>query len=134
MCKCYTWYPRSDEEPILLLRVHEIVKLLCEELITIGRLGDPGRVVASGERKKATLGLVGDSSLNVALQVALPLREDATHVYTPSSLLTRSKKLIQKVMKLQLTWTLIFINFQIIKRYEILLVIVYVLFPFCSQI
>lgn len=78
------------------MRVHEIVTLFCEELITTGRLGGPGRVVASGERKKATFGLVGDSSLNAALHVALPLREDATHVYTPSSLLTRSKKYFRK--------------------------------------
>lgn len=60
-------------------------------LLTIcGRLGAPGKVEASGALKKLMLGFVGDSSLKVADHVALPLLDDATHVYCPLSDLSNS--------------------------------------------
>lgn len=60
-------------------------------LLTIcGRLGAPGKVEASGARKKLMLGFVGDSNLNVADQVAFPLLDDATQVYCPLSDLSKS--------------------------------------------
>lgn len=59
-------------------------------LSTCGRPGAPGNVDSSGARKNAMLGLVGDSRRSEALHVLLPLREDATHVYTPESDFCRS--------------------------------------------
>jgi hypothetical protein len=60
-------------------------------LFTIcGLLGGPGNVDGSGALKKLMLGLVGSSSLSAPLQVALPLRDDATQVYKPPSRFSRS--------------------------------------------
>lgn len=70
-----------DDEPILLFRDQEMVMLECVLATMTGREGGPGNVEGSGDLKKAMLGFVGDSKRRYAVQVAFPLRDEATHVY-----------------------------------------------------
>lgn len=78
----------------MLFLVQEIV---AEESVLLkiwGLVGAPGNVDGSGARKKWIFGLVGGSRRSHALHVAFPLREDATHVYSPLSVFSKSTKRI----------------------------------------
>lgn len=76
----------------MLLRVQDMVTLESVLFTICGLLGGPGNVDGSGALKKLMFGLVGSSSRSAPLHVALPLREDATHVYIPPSRFSRSAK------------------------------------------
>lgn len=88
--KLHTWYPSSEEEPILLFLLHVNVTLDLVLFTAIGLVGGPGKVSGSGDRKNPIFGFVGDSSLRLALQMARPLSELAIQVNIPLSPFSKS--------------------------------------------